>query len=598
MSEKEIAWDLSEIFAGCDDPKISESMDALLKDTDEIVKGYRGKINTNSFSAQNLFNLLKKQEKILADMEELKVFSVNLFNANMTVPETENLYNKFKDFHSTILKKLAFLEIEIGKLINENPQLIDDESLINYKNYLFKVKRRFPFKLSVKEEKLILEKDQYGVIAWEQLRDSWISSRKFKVIVEGEEKIISFSDFMPLAMHPDRETRLSVFKSVSDLLGKDESIISSALRNICSDWVKMVNLRNYNSHMHQSLIDFNTKQNIIDNLMKTIEENIHIYHRFLKIKAKLLNLPKLHGADIWGRLPFKKKYTWEETKELTIRLFSNFDKEFGEIVSDIFERHHIDASTREGKSGGAYCSPWFNGRTVFILTSFKGLINDVLPLAHELGHGIHCYLSSREQTFINYIAEKLLAESASNFGELLLAEHLLKFAESSKDKITILTNELTGTGSVLFYVSARMWFEQSLYDAIQKGEFLDGNTISEYWCSARDKIFGDSVDWFDEMKWLWMTTPHYFFSDTRFYNYPYVYGKLFVYALYKSYKNEGESFIPKFKKLLSLGDSLSPEELGKIVGMDVTKPDFWQLGIKQFEEFVEELEKLIELPGE
>jgi oligoendopeptidase F len=221
------------------------------------------------------------------------------------------------------------------------------------------------------------------------------------------------------------------------------------------------------------------------------------------------------------------------------------------------------------------------------------LINEVLPLAHELGHGIHSYLSSRQQSFLNYHAGALVTESASIFGELLLTKHLLKFTESTTDKITILTNELTGTGNVLFSVSARMWFEQSLYGAIEKGEFLDGNTISKYYCIARDKIFGDSVEWFDEMKWLWMNTPHYFLSDTRFYNYPYVYGKLFVFALYQTYKKEGETFVPKFKKLLSLGGRLSPAEIGKIVGLDVTKPDFWQLGMNQFEEFVDELENLI-----
>ena len=186
----------------------------------------------------------------------------------------------------------------------------------------------------------------------------------------------------------------------------------------------------------------------------------------------------------------------------------------------------------------------------------------------------------------------LVAEKASIFGELLLTEHLLKITDSPNDKITILTNELTRAGSVLFTLSARMWFEQSLYNAIEKGEFLDGNTISKYWCAARDKIFGDSVEWLDEVKWYWMTTPHYFFSFTRFYNYPYVYAKLFVYALYKTYKKEGEKFGPKFKQLLSAGGSLSPEEISKIVGLDITKPDFWQLGMNQYDEFVDELEKL------
>ncbi|MFX1327551.1 MAG: M3 family metallopeptidase [Promethearchaeota archaeon] len=593
MSEKEIAWNLTEIFSSCNDPKISKTMDILMEKANEIAYQYKGKIDRPGFTAQNLHDLLEKHEEILAGIEEIQVFSINSFYANMTLPETKTLYNKFKDFESSILKKLAFLELEVGKFTYENPEIVEEEILSIYKTYLSKVMRKFPHKLSLTEEELILEKDQFGAKAWQQLRDSWIGSRKFKATVEGEEKTITFSDFYPLIVHPDRETRMSVFKSVCGVIGNDENVISSALRNICGDWVKIVSRRHYDSPIRQSLIDNNTTQDIIENLMKTIEENIDLYLRFLKIKTKLLNLSKLHGVDITGRLPFKKKFTWNETKELAIQIFSNFEKEFGEIVSDIFKRNHIDASTREGKTGMIFCNTWYNGKTAFILTPFKGLINDVYLLVHELGHGVHSYLSSREQTFFNYNPGALAGETASIFGELLLIDHLLKIAESTNDKITFLANELTGTGHFLFLISARMWFEQNLYNAIEKGEFLDGNTISKYWCAARDKIFGDSVEWFDEMKWYWMTIPHYFLSFTRFYNYPYVYAKLLVYALYQTYKREGEAFVPKFKKLLSAGGSLSPEELGKIVGLDVTKPDFWQLGMKQYEEFVDELEKLI-----
>jgi oligoendopeptidase F len=175
-----------------------------------------------------------------------------------------------------------------------------------------------------------------------------------------------------------------------------------------------------------------------------------------------------------------------------------------------------------------------------------------------------------------------------------MTDHLLTKAESSKEKIAILAHILDEAGITIFQVSARVWFEQSLYNAVEKGENLDGKTISKYWCAGRDKIYGDSVEWFDEMIWEWTMKPHYYFPNNRFYNYPYVYAQLFVYALYQIYKKEGKDFVPKFRKILSSGGSLSPKDLGKIIGLDITKPDFWQLGIKQYEEFVNELEKLIE----
>jgi len=593
MSEKEIAWDLSEIFSGCDDPKISVTMNALLEDADEIIKKYKGTIDSPNFSSLDLLELLEKEEKILADVEEIKVFSDNMFYANMTLLKTKTLDNKIKDFHSTISKKLAFLEIEIGKLIYKYPSLIEDETLNNYNNYLLIIKRKFPFKLSESEEKLILEKDQYGTNAWQQLKESWLSSRKFKVTVEGKEKIVSLSESNSLRWHPNRETRISATKSVFSSIEKEIEIYASALRNISGDWVKITNHRGYKNPIHHSLIRNDTSQVIINNLMKIIEENVSIYQRFLKIKAKLLNLPKLGGIDTWAYLPYKKKYTWNEAKRLLLQIYDSIDKSFGDIIRDLFNKNYIDASTREGKLGAGYCFPWYNGKSAFILLSFKGLLIDICTLAHEFGHGVHYYLSSKEQTFLNYMPGPTIDEIGGTFGELLMFDQLRKTNESTDEKIILLTNQLTAGGGGIFFASACMWFEQSLYDAIEKGEYLDGNTISKYWCAARDRIFEDFVDWFDEMKVNWVVIPHFYFPNDRFYNYPYVYAQLFVYALYQTYKQKGKEFVPKFKKFLSAGGSLSPEELGKIVGMNITEPDFWQFGMNQFKEFVDELEKLI-----
>ncbi|MFW9825752.1 MAG: M3 family metallopeptidase, partial [Candidatus Thorarchaeota archaeon] len=367
MSEKEIIWDLTELFTNHDDPEISKTINTLLETADEIVNQYNGKVNLPNFTARDLHDLLKKYEEILANIGDLEIFSLTSYYANMNLPNIKTLYNKYMDFQSSMSKKLAFLELDTGKLVIDKPQIMNEEILSNYRKHLEKIRRIFPYKLSETEEKIILEKDQYGVKAWAQLINSWISTRKFKVIVEGKEKIISIGEFFPLAQHPDRETRISIYKSVCGVLGNEEEIYSSALRNICGDWVKTTKLRDYDSPIHQSLIDNDTTQEIIDNLMNTVKNNIHIYQKFLKIKTKLLNLPKLHGVDIFAYLPSKKKYTWDETKQITYQIYNNFEKSFGEIVSDIFDRSHVDASTREGKRAGGWCPPWYNGKTAFIL---------------------------------------------------------------------------------------------------------------------------------------------------------------------------------------------------------------------------------------
>jgi oligoendopeptidase F len=157
----------------------------------------------------------------------------------------------------------------------------------------------------------------------------------------------------------------------------------------------------------------------------------------------------------------------------------------------------------------------------------------------------------------------------------------------------ILCKVLDGAGRVIFSVTSRAWFERSVYDAVKRGEYLDYKTVCKYWIAARDKAYGDTIEWFSEMDSEWGITPHYFFANFRFYNYPYVYAQLFVYALYQKYMQEGKAFVPKLKQILSAGSSISPVEIGKIVGFDVGSVDFWKIGMRQYEHFLKELEKIV-----
>lgn len=595
MTKEEIAWDLSKLFSGPDDPKIDKLIESSKIQVEQLIKDYKGKIKAPDFKAKDLQKLFQRQEEFEANLDELITFAHILYDADMQITEHEALKNKTIEFGTEISKKLTFLELEIGKFVYENKELVDDPILQNYRHYIEKIARNYPYLLSEIEEQLILEKDQYGVNQWSQLQGKWLNTRKFHVMVEGEEKILSYGEAYILLSHPDRETRISADKSIYSTLGKDEYIFSTALRNICGDWMKTVERRKYDNDLHHSLIVNDTSQEIIESLMKTIEENAHVYQRYLKLKAKLLKLPRLNYADVLAPLLEMpdKKYTWDETKKLILEGYQNFDKEFAEIAADMFEKRHIDASIRMGKRNGAYCASWYKGRSAFILLNFAGQMGEIYTLTHELGHTIHDYLAADKQTYLNLHPGYTTAECASIFGELLMTDFLLETSDSDRFKKAILAHVLDDSGMAAFQVSARYWFEHSLYNALKNNEYLDGQTISKLWVAGRDKIYGDSVDFFDELIWEWTMKPHYYRVGFRFYNYPYVYAQLFVYALYQVYKTEGKAFAPKFKKLLASGGSLSPKELGKIVGLDITKPEFWKLGIKQYEEFVNQLEELM-----
>ena len=593
MSNQQITWDLTELFSGITDPKINQAIAEATAAADAFEKKYRGKIT--SLSAESLLRCLQDLEGFEAKFSDLTLYSSLSFASDMTVPQAQALNDRVDKFSANIGKQLAFYSLELGALVKSKPQIINEKTLSNYRHSLERVHRRVEHQLSEVEEQLIIEKDQFGVCAWSDLQSKWLNTRLFDVMVLGEKKTLSYGEANGLLPHPDRATRESANRSIYGLLGKDGEVFSSALRSICNDWVAVSKRRKYASPMESSVISNDTQEGIIGNLLKTIEEGAGTYRRYLKLKAKMMDMPVLGNHDIIAPLPDSPelKFTFQQAQDLVTQAYSRFDPTYAEAVQEMFQKRHIDATPRFGKRNGAFCAGYYNGKSAYILQSFNGTLTDVFTLAHELGHATHDWYASRNQTLLNMNVPSSVAETASIFGELLVTDLLLDGAKSDLERKALLSMVLDEAGMTTFQVTARVWFEQALYASIELGEFLDYQTICNHWTKSRDLIFGDAVTWFPEMEAEWTMKPHYYMANYRFYNYPYVYAQMFVYSLYERYLEEGKAFVPKLVKALSAGGSVSPLEIGEIVGLNVAAPEFWMGGLKVLERFIEDLEKIL-----
>ncbi len=594
LSTQQVTWDLTELFSGINDPKISQAITEATAMATSFEQKYRGKII--SLTPDGLFGCLQEIELFNQKFSDVGLYSGLAFAANMTLPQTQALNDKINKLDAQISKQLAFYRLELGALLKSKPEFICNPVLANYRHMLERVYRRVEHQLSEVEEQLIIEKDQFGVNAWEELQSKWLNTRTFEVTVLGEKKTLSYGEANGLLPHPDRATRESVNRSIYGLLGKDGEVFSAALRSICNDWVTVSKRRKYATPMEASLINNDTEQSIIDNLLVSIEEGSKTYRSYLKMKAKLMNLPVLGNHDIVAPLPDSPelKFTYQQAQDLIVRAYSRFDTGYAEAVKEMFTKRHIDATPRYGKRNGAFCANYYNGKSAYILQSFNGTLSDVFTLAHELGHATHDWYMARSQTPLNASAPSIVAETASIFGELLLTDLLLAEAKSDAERKAVLCLVLDEVGMTAFQVTARVWFEQALYKSIEQDEFLEYKTICNHWTAARDRIFGDAVTWFPEMEAEWTMKPHYYMANYRFYNYPYVYAQMFVYSLYERYLVEGKAFVPKLKAALSAGSSVSPLEIGQIVGLNPKASDFWKGGLKVFERFIADLEKLVQ----
>jgi len=591
MIEDEMIWDLSQLVESTDLTLIQKKLTSMVAEAEKARDVYHGKIG--SLDAKGLLELLEMKDALVLRFEGATMYCHLMYSANSTDDVAKQLNDAVRRASMKVGQALAFIDIELGKLLAENPSLVTDPVLAEYKHYLERILKRVPHMLSETEERLIIMKDKNGIDAWQMLQSDWLSTRTFDIEIEGETKTLPYGKIIGLYQSPDRDLRKQANQTVYEGLGKDETIWASAVRAVCEDHLQMCKLRKYPTPMTQSLIANDVDQQTIDSLMNTIEKNVGLYQKYLRLKAKLMGLDKLANYDIVAPLPNapEKDYAWRETWKEVVDAYMGFDEEIGSWVDEMFEKRHIDGEVRKGKSSGAFCASWLAGKSAYILQSFNGKIGDVYTQAHELGHAVHAYLGSRAQKPSNYEIGSCIAETGSIFGELLLTERLLSKAKTKEERQAILTSVLDEFGMAAFQVSARVFFERSMYDTIKRGEFLDGERVAKLWVAARDKIYGDSVDWLDVMKWEWTMKLHYYIANYRFYNYPYVFAQLFVFALYQLYKEQRKSFAPKLKRLLAAGSSKSPRELSAELGFNITAEAFWEKGMKQAEEFIGMLEE-------
>jgi oligoendopeptidase F len=593
MTKDEIVWDLSQLVESTDPASIQKKLESTVAEAEKLRDTYHGKIG--GLDAKGLLELLEMKDAYILKFEGVTMYCHLMYSADSTGDVAKQLNDAVRRTSMRVGQTLAFIDIELGQLLAENPSLVTDPALAEYKHYLERILRRVPHMLSETEERLIIMKDKNGVSSWQMLQGDWLSTRTFDIEIEGETKTLPYGEIIGLYQSPDRDLRKRSNKTVYENLGKDEIVWASAIRAVCEDHLRMSELRKYPTPMTQSLIANDVDQQAIDSLMNTIEKNVGLYQRYLRLKAKLMGLKKLANYDLIAPLPNAREmaYPWREAQQQITKAYLGFDEEIGGWVNEMYEKRHIDGEVRKGKRSGAFCASWLAGKSAYILQSFNKKIRDVYTQAHELGHAVHAYLGSRAQKPSNYEIGSCVAETGSIFGELLLTERLLSKAKTKEERQAILVSILDEFGMTAFQVSARVFFEQSMYDAIERGEFLDGETVAKLWVTARDKIYGDSVDWLDVMKWEWTMKPHYYMANYRFYNYPYVFAQLFVYALYQLYKEQGESFVPKLKRILAAGSSKSPRELGAELGFDITDETFWEKGMKQAEEFIDMLEETL-----
>ncbi|HEV3203341.1 MAG TPA: M3 family oligoendopeptidase [Gemmataceae bacterium] len=587
-----VTWDLKDLYAGVDDPRITQDLDEALRRARVFEAAYRGKIGADSGPTPDfLLDALVELESLTEQMDKPAVYATVVHAAKTDDPQRGALLTRTREARTLINKHLIFFELEWVQLPDVSvQQLLDSPSLAKYRHYLDHKRIWRPHYLSEPEEKVLDEKAVTGRAAFVRLFDETMASMKFPFEHGGTTETLSMQQINAKLYDPDRSVRQAAASGWTSGLKENARLLTFIFNNLVLDHHSDCNLRKYPDPMAPRHLANEISAAMVDALMAATERHHATVQRYYRLKARLLKLDELYDYDryapLFADLP---ACDWPAARRIVQESYNAFNPRAGEIIRQFFENSWIDAELRPGKRGGAFSSSTVPSVHPYILLNYTDKIRDVMTLAHELGHGLHQYLA-RPVGYLQCDTPLTTAETASVFGEMLTFQRLLQLHPEPRIRLAMLCSKIEDSFATAFRQVVLTRFELSLHQARREHGELTTDQINALWMQANRPMHGDAVHLTDNYSWWWMYIGH--FIHVPFYCYAYAFGELLVLALVQKYKQEEAAFVPKYMDLLKAGGSDNPQSLLAKLGVDISDSRFWDLGLRLLGDMVTEAEQL------
>ena len=583
---QQTAWRLSDLFTGFDDPNIAKTYQ-LLEEMVSKFEEYRDSL-TPGIDTSLFMDIVKGMEAIQKLGTRIGGFAELAFAANTQDQKAQIAIAQFEQFAAEMSNRTLFFNLWWKALDDTNSERLMSSSG-DYRYWLQQMRNFKQFTLSELEEKVINIKNVSGVSALNMLYDSITNRYVFKLTVDGEEKELTRGELMAYVRGSDPDLRARAYQELYRVYENDGPILGQIYQALVRDWRnENLGLRGFSSPMSVRNLVNDIPDEVIDTLLEVTRQNISIFHRFFNLKAKLLGLEKLRRYDVYAPISESdKRYSFDVAAEMTFKAYHDFDPEFAAKAKRVFDENHLDSEVRKGKMSGAFCATLLPELTPWVLLNYQGKADDVATMAHELGHALHSMMAEEHTAFTQHACLPL-AETASTFGEMMLTDRLLEQETDEDVKRDILFRQIDDAFATIIRQIYFAIFEVQAHDMVINNASID--ELSQAYLNNLKEEFGDAVTLSDEFRWEWVSIPHIY--STPFYVYAYAFGQLLVFALYKQYKIEGETFKPKYKQILSAGGSIAPVQLLSEAGIDISQAAFWQGGFDVIDEMVKRLENM------
>jgi oligoendopeptidase F len=580
-------WDLSPLVDGDEASGVQRQLDEALTRSDAFAATYNGKLV--ELDALGLAEAMHELAAINELVGKAGSFASLRFATDSDDPTRGALLQLVQERATELETKLLFFELQWAALGDEQVDtLLADPALGFCAHYLRSVRRYRPHLLSEPEERIFAEKSLASSGSWARLFGELMAA--LRVTVDGEPVVLDVA--LSKLMDRDRDTRRTVAESLSEALEPGLRTRAFIYNTLVYDKSVDDRLRSYPHWLASRNLANEASDESVMALIEAVRGRFDIPQRWYRLKARLLGLERLADYDRYAPLETKEiVYSFGEAREFVLDTYESLSPDAGHVVRRFFDERWIDAPTRPHKRGGAFCSYTVPSVHPYVMLNYTASRRDVLVMAHELGHGLHAALAQPQGVF-QQGTPLTTAETASVFGEALTFGRLLDAAgEDDEARLGLLAERIDGSIATVFRQMAMNRFEHLVHTGRRSEGELSVDRINAIWTESQAEMFGDSVQMLDGYRMWWSYVPH--FINTPGYVYAYAYGQLLALSVYSRYLSEGPSFAPAYLEMLAAGGSRSPEELGRIVGIDLADPGFWDSGLDLIEQQLRDAEELV-----
>ena len=591
------AWDLEPLVEGEGQEGVEPRLAQALERARAFAERYAGSLA--GLDAAGLADAMLELAEIHELVGRAGYYAALRFSTDTAEPANGALLQRVQEQETAIGTTLLFFELEWAALPQERAdELLAGEGLDFCAHHLRNVRRYREHLLSEPEEKILTEKALTGAGAWTRLFEELTSAIEVEIpAAEAQQatSMVALDVALSRLALADRDTRRSTAEAVTTALAPGLRTRAYLFNTLLADKTTDDRLRRYPHWLAARNLANEASDESVAALVDAVRGRYEIARRWYRLKARLLGVERLADYDRMATVTEDEvAFPYSQAREIVLDCYGSFSPELGALAKRFFEERRIDAPVRPAKRGGAFCASAVPSVFPYVLLNYTSRRRDVLTLAHELGHGVHFALAARQGIFHQH-TPLTLAETASVFGETIVFSRLLAEDSEPASRLALLAENLEDTIATVFRQVAMNRFEDLVHTERRERGELSVERFGELWAESQGEMLGDSVELTEGYRTWWSYIPHFIGSPG--YVYAYAYGQLLALSVYQRYEQTGAELVPRYLEMLAAGGSRSPEELGAIVGIDLTDPGFWEAGLDLVERQLQEAEAAAEASG-